>query len=193
MSVKSPGIRYRCSSNTGSNHLMIEAIRSATSCHVSQYLVDESINNVALAPSSSLSRAFTFQYVACNGLLCACHTANDLTGHSFSCKTALNCGSSHPGRRPLQALRLDVSFLLMLFSCTNLRFYPRRKFRTAIAQYTIARSMLWIMLSARKVQLYPLLSPISYLVYPYNHVLAIQSNTSSSQMSVTSPISPPSG
>ena len=32
------------------------------------------------------------------------------TGHSFSCTTALNCGSSHPGRRPLQALRWDVSF-----------------------------------------------------------------------------------
>src|SRR2546423_994868 len=54
----------------------------------------------------------------------------------------------------------------------------------------LAHSMLWIMLSARKVQLYPLLSPISHLVYTYNHVLAIQSNISSSQMPVTSPISP---
>lgn len=186
-------IRYRHSSGTGGNHLLIKAIRSATSCHVSQHLVDEPINNVAHTPSPSLSGAFTFQYVAHNGLLCACRTADNLTGHSFPRKTALNCGSSHPGRRPLQALRLDVSFLLMPSSCTNLRFYPRRKFRTAIAQYTIARSMPWIMLSARKVQLYPLLSPISYLVYPYNHVLAIQSNISSSQMSVTSPISPPSG
>jgi hypothetical protein len=172
---------------------MIEAIRSATSCHVSQYLVDEPINNVALTPSSSLSGAFPFQYVAHNGLLCACHTANNLTGHSFSCRTALNCGSVHPSRRPLQALRWDVSFILMPVSCTNLRFHPRRKFRTAIAQYTTARSMLWIMLSARKVQLYPLLSPTSYLVSTYNHVLAIQSNISSSQMSVTSRISPPSG
>ena len=128
-----------------------------------------------------------------NGLLCACHTANNLTGHSFPCKTALNCGSLHPGRRPLQALRWDVSFILMPVSCTNLRFYPRRKFKTAIAQYTIARSMPWIMLSARKVQLYPLLSPTSYLVSTHNHVLATQSNISSSQMSVTSLISPPSG
>ena len=47
--------------------------------------------------------------------MCACRAANNLTGHSFSCKTTLNCGSSYPGRRPLQAVRLDVSFLLMPF------------------------------------------------------------------------------
>jgi hypothetical protein len=76
--------------------------------------------------------------------------------------------------------RPGLSFLLMPFSCTNLRFYPQRKFRTTIAQYTITRSMLWIILLARKVQLYPLLSPISYLIYTYNHVLAIQSNISGS-------------
>ena len=169
-------IRYRHSSGTGGNCLLFEAIRSATSCHVVQHLVDEPTNNVAHTPSSSLSGAFTFQYVAHNSLLCACRTANNLTGRSFSCRTALNCGSSHPGRRPLHALGWDVSFLLMPFCCTNLRFYSRWKFRAAIAQYTIARSMLWIILSARKVQLYPLLSPISYLVYANNHVLAIQSN-----------------
>src|SRR5437868_859626 len=104
-------VRYRHSSGTGVNRLLIEAIRSATSRHVSQHLVDEPINNVAHTPSSSLSGAFTFQYVAHNGLLCACRAANNLTGNSFSCKTALNCGSSHSGRRPLQALMLGCFFL----------------------------------------------------------------------------------
>jgi hypothetical protein len=53
--------------------------------------------------------------------------------------------------------------------------------------------MLWIMLSVGKVQLYPLLFPISHLTHTYNHVFVVQCNISSSQMSVTSPISPPSG
>src|SRR5271168_3767726 len=89
MSVKSPGIRYRCSSNTGSNHLMIEAIRSATSYHVSRYVVDEPINNVALTPSSSLSGAFTFQYVAQRPIVCLPYCEQSLLATHFHARQLL--------------------------------------------------------------------------------------------------------
>jgi hypothetical protein len=173
---------------------MIEAIRSATSCHVSQYLVDEPINNVALTPSSSLSGAFTSQYVAHDGLLYAFRTANNLTGHSFSCKTALNCCKLTSRQAAATGLRVGCFFrtdAVLLHESAILLTMEIQGCDCAVHDCSFDA-----MDHAFSSQGTTLSSPSSNQLLGLHEQSRLSNSKqyiSSSQMSVTSPISPPSG